>query len=87
MRRKFSELVKAAENKPAVDASKASAVVAPKAPVQTSGGSSFFQRLSSFFAGLGVGFGLSAYFIVQKLDESNESLQRDIDKLKASVGK
>eukprot|EP01039_Chlorochromonas_danica_P000372 gene372-403_t len=66
----------AAPVKPVVAASAPAAVV-----TKPSGGSTFFQRLSSFLTGLGVGFGLSGYFIYQELAESNAALQRDIAKL------
>mmetsp|Transcript_2171 Transcript_2171/g.3406 ORF Transcript_2171/g.3406 Transcript_2171/m.3406 type:complete len:85 (-) Transcript_2171:93-347(-) len=45
------------------------------------GGSSFFQRLSSFLAGCGVGFGVSFYFIYNELSESNEKLERSIKQM------
>ena len=54
-------------------------VVAPEAP--KTGGSSFFQRLSSFLAGCGVGFGVSFYFIYNELIDSNERLVRTIKQI------
>ncbi|RYH05361.1 hypothetical protein EON65_44920 [archaeon] len=84
-KRRFSELAKAETN-----ASSAPATVKPSSPQvatitpeakTSSGGSTFFQRFSSFLTGLGVGFGLSAYFIHQELVDSNAILQRDIQKL------
>ena len=53
--------------------------VAPPTPsVVNKGGSSFFQRFSSFLAGCGVGFGVSWYFIYNELVESNEKLSKDL---------
>lgn len=64
------------------------APVAPAAPANpSSGGSTFFQRFSSFLTGCGVGFGLSFYFIYQDLEESNRKFQRDIDALCAQLNK
>jgi hypothetical protein len=50
-----------------------------------SGGSSFFQRLSSFFAGLGVGFSISTYFLYNELEDSNKKFAQYIEKLKAAA--
>lgn len=47
----------------------------------SSGGSTFFQRFSSFLAGCGVGFGVSYYFLYSELVESNESLLRNIKQI------
>jgi hypothetical protein len=44
------------------------------------GGSTFFQRFSSFLVGLGVGFGVSSYFIYNELVDSNEKLLDAINK-------
>jgi hypothetical protein len=52
----------------------AAAAQAPK------GGSTFFQRFSSFLVGLGVGFGVSSYFIYNELVDSNEKLLDAINK-------
>eukprot|EP01031_Cornospumella_fuschlensis_P027941 gene27940-33740_t len=82
-KRRLSELAKTeTKNSPATvaPATPPAAVKAPAAK-STSGGSTFFQRLSSFLTGLGVGFGLSAYFIHQELTDSNAILQRDIQRL------
>lgn len=57
---------------------------APKsaaAPVVKSGGSTFFQRFTSFLAGTGVGFGVSYYFIYCELIDSNNHLERKIAKI------
>lgn len=51
------------------------------APVVKSGGSTFFQRFSSFLAGTGVGFGISYYFIYCELIDSNNHLERKIAKI------
>ncbi len=51
------------------------------APVIKSGGSTFFQRFSSFLAGTGVGFGVSYYFIYCELIDSNNHLERKIAKI------
>ena len=51
------------------------------------GGSTFFQRFSSFLAGCGVGFGVSFYFIYNELVESNEHLLRNIKQIEGFKGK
>eukprot|EP01031_Cornospumella_fuschlensis_P033379 gene33380-40383_t len=83
-KRRLSELAKTETkaNSPATvaPATPPTTVKAPAAN-SSSGGSTFFQRLSSFLTGLGVGFGLSAYFIHQELTDSNAILQRDIQRL------
>lgn len=63
-------------------------VAAPQAPVKvasppssSSGGSTFFQRFSSFLAGCGVGFGTSYYFLYSELVDSNECLLRNIKQI------
>ena len=48
-------------------------------------GSTFFQRFSSFLTGCGVGFGASAYFIYNELEDSNRAFERDIQTLKAQI--
>jgi len=53
---------------------------AAAAPVVKSG-STFFQRLTSFLAGTGVGFGVSYYFIYCELIDSNNHLERKIAKI------
>ena len=50
----------------------------------SSGGSTFFQRFSSFLAGCGVGFGVSSYFIYDELIASNNKLSKDIQKIASS---
>jgi hypothetical protein len=85
-RAKFSTLAKVGEgasnsSKPVV-ASADSAVTASK-----SGGSSFFQRFSSFLAGCGVGFGISGYYIFNELEESNRKFAKDIQQLQAQINK
>jgi hypothetical protein len=55
------------------------------APVKA--GSSFFQRLSAFLAGCGVGFGVSFYFIYNELAEANEMLARSIKQIESNVSK
>ena len=51
-----------------------SSVEAPR----PAGGSSFFQRLGSFLAGLGIGFGASFYYIYEELEASNRRLENEI---------
>lgn len=83
-KRRLSDLAKAdaKANTPAtVKPSSPPAVASTPAAKSSSGGSTFFQRFSSFLTGLGVGFGLSAYFIHQELADSNAILQRDIQRL------
>ena len=41
----------------------------------SSGGSSFMQRLSSFFVGTGVGFGVAFYYIYEELKDSNKKIE------------
>lgn len=53
----------------------------------TTGGSSFSQRLSSFLAGCGVGFGLTYYFLLNELEESNQQLFRDISNIQKELNK
>lgn len=62
-------------------------VAAPVAVIPASGGSTFFQRFSSFLTGCGVGFGLSFYFIYNELEESNEKFARDIQLILANANK
>jgi len=46
------------------------------------GGSTFFERLSSFLAGCGVGFGISIYFIYNELVDANEKLEKTLQNKK-----
>lgn len=77
----------AVENKLAPAASGSSAAVEKAKPAQesssgsgsnSSGGSTFFQRLSSFLAGCGVGFGATFYFLLDQLEESNNKLSKEL---------
>ncbi len=80
----FSTLAKVGEQ------SGAKPVVATPTTVatpQSSGGSSFFQRFSSFLAGCGVGFGISGYYIYNELEESNRKFAKDIQQLQAQIKK
>ena len=70
-----SDAVKKIEPKPVV------------AAPATTGGSSFSQRLSSFLAGCGVGFGLTYYFLLNELEESNQQLFRDISNIQKELNK
>lgn len=57
--------------------------VANVKPTQSSkGGSTFFERLSSFLAGCGVGFGTSIYFIYNELVDANEKLEKTLQNKK-----
>lgn len=57
--------------------------VANVKPTQSSrGGSTFFERLSSFLAGCGVGFGSSIYFIYNELVDANEKLEKALQNKK-----
>lgn len=76
-----SEVAKIVET-PKVVAPTAAAPVVTVAP---SGGSTFFQRFSSFLTGCGVGFGLSFYFIYNELEESNEKFEREIQAALAKI--
>lgn len=49
------------------------------------GGSSLGQRMISFSAGLGVGFGLSFYVIWEELSGSNARFGRQFEKLEERV--
>jgi hypothetical protein len=62
------------------------AVVPASAKAAPSGGSTFLQRLSSFLAGCGVGFGVSYYFIYTELVDSNENLLRNIKQIDGYKG-
>lgn len=74
IRRNFSELAKSsATPAPAVSTEK---IAASKS--SGGGGSSFLQRLSSFFVGCGVGFGISYYSIYTELVDSNEKFEADL---------
>ncbi len=73
-----NEVVKAAEAPKTV-----AAPIKPAAPAAPTNQSTFFQRLTSFFTGCGVGFGLSYYFIHEALEESNAKLEQQIQALLA----
>lgn len=60
----------------------ASGAVANVKPTQSSRGSTFFERLSSFLAGCGVGFGTSIYFIYNELVDANEKLEKTLQNKK-----
>ncbi|KAJ1399280.1 hypothetical protein B484DRAFT_458347 [Ochromonadaceae sp. CCMP2298] len=64
-----------------------STVPEKSAPVPVRGGSSFFQRLSAFLAGCGVGFGVSFYFVYNELAEANVMLARSIKQIENNVSK
>lgn len=76
MCRKFSSEVA----KTAIPTPPAVAVAKPTA-VPKSGGSTFFQRLTSFLVGAGIGFGSSFYFIFNELKESNERFESHLNKI------
>jgi hypothetical protein len=63
------------------------APVVPKVVVEqpVREGSTFFQRLSSFLAGCGVGFGLTYYFLLTELQESNERFSRELNNLQNQI--
>ena len=65
------------------------ATITPPTPTPTTvkGGSSFFQRLTSFCVGLGVGLGTSYYFIYEELRDSNFKLERHINQLEDRLSK
>ena len=75
-----------AENKIAATSGE-NAVKKAEAPqaVVTKGGSSFFQRFASFLTGCGVGFGMSYYFLLQDLEESNQKLAQEIAKIQSQL--
>jgi hypothetical protein len=54
----------------------------PVPPKVESGGSTFFQRFSSFLAGCGVGFGVTYYFLLNEVEEGNARLMREISQFK-----
>ncbi len=71
---------------PEAVAAKPVAAAAPKAaPVVVSGGSTFFQRFSSFLTGCGVGFGVCFYFVYNELEESNAKFEQEIQAILAKV--
>lgn len=53
----------------------------------STGGSTFFQRFSSFLAGCGVGFGVTMYFVYNELADANEKFSADIKELQNRIGK
>lgn len=57
--------------------------VATKIPPKS--GSSFFQRLSAFFVGAGLGCGSCFYFIHEELIESNSKFETYLDKLETRI--
>lgn len=71
--------IKKAEVKPVVAAASTAS--------SSSGGSSFSQRLYSFLAGCGVGFGLNYYFILGQLEESNQQLFKEISNIQNELNK
>lgn len=80
--RKFSSDL--ASTKPNESSSKLATPVPPVAQqtvTKPSGGSSFFERFSSFLAGCGVGFGISSFVIYDELVSANNKLAKDIQKL------
>mmetsp|Transcript_13720 Transcript_13720/g.20199 ORF Transcript_13720/g.20199 Transcript_13720/m.20199 type:complete len:122 (-) Transcript_13720:350-715(-) len=69
-----AEAPKAAEAAPAP-----APATAPK-----SGGSSLFQRLGSFFVGVGIGATAGAYYLKQDIEDSTATLNKSIAKCVAS---
>lgn len=59
----------------------------PVALKLTSSGSTFFQRLTSFLAGLGIGLGATFLLISNELSESNEKILTKIERLEARIQK
>ena len=54
-------------------------------PTSSGGGSSLGQRLVSFSAGLGIGFGMSFYVIWEELSSSNARFTKSFDKIDARI--
>jgi hypothetical protein len=68
------------------DATKKVEIAVPKVVEKTQApGSTFFQRLSSFLAGCGVGFGLTYYFLLTELEESNEKFSRELSGIQSTI--
>lgn len=61
------------------------AVAAPKPVVVKKGGSSFFQRLTSFAVGVAVGAGYGLYQLTEDVDKSTQEIQKTIGALKEDV--
>jgi hypothetical protein len=82
---KSVQILKSLDRRLSTEIATKTASPAPKvvasAPASTAskGGSSFFQRFSSFLAGCGVGFGVSFYYIYEELVESNEKFSKQLE--------
>ena len=81
VKRHLSELPPITKSPAAVAASSRSS-----SPV-SSGGSTFIQRLSSFFVGAGVGFGVAFYYIYEELKDSNNKIEAYIHAQEARLQK
>lgn len=51
----------------------------PSAPAPS--GSTFIQRLSAFFIGAGIGFGVGFYYIFEELNGSNKKFEEYLDRI------
>lgn len=60
---------------PVANKAPSTTVAAPASPKKSS---SFFQRLSAFLVGCGVGFGSAFYYIHEELQESNTRFQKTL---------
>jgi hypothetical protein len=86
-RRLSTEIAPAKKPEGAVAAASPSSASSDSVRKAADGGSTFFQRFSSFLAGCGVGFGVTIYFVYNELIESNEKLSADYKRLEAKLTK